>query len=165
VHYEPPPRFRNSSGRDRGRTFYSRRGQHHPSESSTNNAKCQKTSTRDFSDQHVDSNYDNNWRDRQTNGRAHAYNERLDQNTSFQNNWREQNGSRRNNNSRGSRSRAHNYYRQQSRTNSTDVSDRESDPWPPASIESNSVCSSGSLSSEVVPLSLNAGEGWCPFDK
>jgi len=158
---------RYSSGnrpRERGRTFYNRRTQQSASDVSACNSRAQKTLTRDFSSENVDSDYDSSWQDKQMNGRARVCCERFDKNSSFQNNWRDRNGDRRNYNTRGSRSRAYNFSRQQAKTTDDDVADYDNDPWPPASTESTSVCSNSSFTSEVVQLSPKAGEGWCPFN-
>jgi len=161
AHRPQEQRHRYSSGnrpRERGRTFYNRRTQQHASETSMFNSKGQKTLSQDFSNQDVDHNSDRSWQDKQMNGRAHA-SERFNKNMSLKNDWHERNGYRRNYNARGNRSGASDSHRQQSKTASTDIADCDSDLWPPASTETTSVCSSSSLTSEVVPLSPNVGDG------
>jgi len=164
VHRPQEQRHRYSSGnrpREHGRTFYNRRTQQHASETSTFNTKGQKTLSQDFSNQEVDRNSDHSWQDEQMNGRAHAC-ERFNKNMPFKNDWHERNGYRRNYNARGNRSSASDSHSQQSKTASTDIADCDSDFWPPASTETNSACSSSSLTSDV-PLSPNMGEGWYLF--
>lgn len=140
---------RHGSGnrhRERGRTFYNRRTQQ-PASESTFSTKAQKPSTRDILQQDIDLDYDGSW---------HAMPpEMFDRNMSLQNNWHERNGS-----TSGSRLRTYDCHRQQGKGTSTDVADDDSDPWPPASTESTSVCSNSSFTSDVVPSSPNVGEGW-----